>query len=221
MSHRAVIFDLDGTLLDTLEDIAASTNRVLASLGFPIHPHEDYRYFVGEGVQLLMMRALPEDHRDEATVADGVQAFREDYGRNWNVKTKPYGGIPEMLDGVAASGLKMTVLSNKPDRYTKQCVAEMLPNWKFEIVLGARDGTPRKPDPTAAFEIARDLDLPPSEILFLGDTAVDMRTAVVAGMFPVGALWGFRPREELLEAGARVLIDRPAEFLDLLSWTSP
>ena len=216
MTYNAVLFDLDGTLLDTLDDLADSVNRVLIAQGFPAHPVDEYRYFVGEGARLLVTRALPEAQRDEATIQKSLALFHEDYGQHWKDKTRPYAGIPNMLDALSERGLKLTILSNKPDMFTKQCVAALLPNWTFDIIFGQREGTPRKPNPAGAIEIARLLNLPPSEVLYLGDTAIDMKTAGGAGMFPVGALWGFRTREELLENGAKVLLKQPVDILNIL-----
>lgn len=216
MAYKAILFDLDGTLLDTLEDLGNSMNRVLAKEGFPLYPIDAYRYFVGDGITMLVTRTLPPENHDDDTIQRCLEAFREDYNRSWNIKTKPYDDIPEMLDSVAAHGLKMAILSNKPHVFTKYCVAELLPNWNFDMVLGQRDGLPRKPDPAGALEIAEFFQVPPSEFLYLGDTAVDMQTAIAARMFPVGALWGFRTREELEENGAQVLLNQPMELLSLL-----
>jgi len=216
MPYRAIIFDLDGTLLDTLEDLADTANRVLAARGFPTHEVDAYRYFVGDGAAMLIRRVLPEEHRDDETHRTCLEAFLREYGQSWKVKTRPYDGVPEMLDALAARGLKMSILSNKPHEFTGQCVDELLPDWTFDLVLGQRYEVPRKPDPAGALEVAENLAIPPADFLYLGDTATDMKTAVAAGMFPVGALWGFRPAEELRESGARVLIERPMEVLELL-----
>lgn len=216
MHYKAILFDLDGTLLDTLEDLGNAANCVLAGKGFPIHTLDMYRYFVGDGVTMLMNRALPEDNRNDDTIRACVRAFREEYGRNWHVKTRPYDGVAEMLDALTANGLKMAVLSNKPDEFTKQCVTEFLPDWTFDMVLGQSNSVPLKPDPSGAREIAKCLNISPSNFIYLGDTAIDMKTAVTAGMFPVGALWGFRTEKELRENGARALIKRPQEILNLL-----
>ena len=220
MHFKAILFDLDGTLLDTLEDLGNAANRVLDKYGFPTHTMADYRYFVGDGVVTLMNRALPEDKRNNDTIQICVKTFREEYGKSWNVKTRPYDGVPEMLDALVTHGLKMAVLSNKPDEFTKLCVTEFLPKWAFDIVLGQRNSLPLKPDPAGALEIAKCLDVPSSNFIYLGDTAIDMKTAVSAGMFPVGALWGFRTGKELLENGAQALIKRPQEILNLLNFNS-
>ena len=220
MAFKAVIFDLDGTLLDTLEDIAGAMNRVLEKRGFPRHEIDAYRHFVGDGVYMLASRVLPEEKRDRETVTDVVKAYREAYGTNWKQKTVPYEGVPQMLDGLTERQLHLAVLSNKPDDVTKKCVTELLSKWEFLVVLGYREGAAPKPDPAGALQIAARFDLKPENILFLGDTSVDMKTAVGAGMYPVGALWGFRSLEELMESGAQKVIEQPQEILTILDQSS-
>lgn len=217
MRFKAIIFDLDGTLLDTLEDLSSAANRVLERNGFPTHDMDAYRYMVGDGAVVLMRRALPEERRNDVTIQGCVEGFRTEYERGWKTKTRPYDGVAEMLDALTAHGMKMAVLSNKPDDFTRWCVAEYLSQWTFDLVLGQRDSVPLKPDPSGAMEISRSLNIPPSQFVYLGDTAIDMKTAVAAGMYPVGALWGFRSGQELLENGARLLIKRPPELLRLLN----
>jgi len=211
----AVIFDLDGTLLDTLEDIADAANRVLTSKGFPARPLEIHRAAVGNGARQLMARVLPESKRDAMTVQQCFEAFRTEYGGHLVEKTKPYPGIPEMLDALHDRGLKMAVLSNKPADFTRRCVDGILKKWKFDAVVGGDDGRPNKPDPTGAIEIAQRLGISPEDFVFLGDSGVDMKTANAAKMFAVGALWGFRDREELLREGAQVLLEHPQDMLIL------
>jgi phosphoglycolate phosphatase len=212
----AALFDLDGTLLDTLEDLADSMNAVLAARGLPVHPSDAYRYFVGDGVGNLVRRALPEASRDEATVPRIAAEMRRAYRERWDAKTKPYDGIEEMLEGLRAAGVRLAVLSNKPEDFTILCVEKMLDAGRFEIIRGARDGVPRKPDPIGAVEIAAAMDLPPGRFLYVGDTNTDMQTAVAAGMYAVGVSWGFRPAEELRENGAQTIVDRPADVVGLL-----
>ncbi len=217
LPYHAVIFDLDGTLLNTLEDLGNSVNRVLEQKGLPIHKLDSYRYFVGDGAPMLITRALPEEKRKDKIIhASCLKAFREDYRQNWNVTARPYEGVPEMLDALNARKLKMAVLSNKPHEFTKQCIAGLLPKWNFDMVLGQRNGIPCKPDPIGALEIAEHLHIQPSRFLYLGDTAVDMKTSIAANMFPVGALWGFRTAQELQENGAQMLISYPLDILNLL-----
>jgi len=216
MRFKGIVFDLDGTLLDTLEDIGDAVNRTLDGQGFPVHETDAYRFFIGDGFLKLMTRALPEHERASETIDRCMEIFRSDYGQHWARKTRLYPGIADMLDGLIDRGLKLAVLSNKAHDLTRTVVAKLLPHWKFHAVLGQRSGIPPKPDPYGALEIARNLDLAPSDFLYLGDSAVDMKTAVAAGMFPVGACWGFRPAEELKESGSKVLIDKPMEIFDLL-----
>jgi phosphoglycolate phosphatase len=142
--------------------------------------------------------------------------MREEYQKRWAQKTRPYDGIPELLNALTARNLKMAILSNKPDDMTKAMVTELLSRWKFDHVAGALPTTPKKPDPTMAIAIAKQLDIPVEEFLYLGDTATDMKTARGADMFPVGALWGFRNKTELSEAGAKVLVGYPTEVIRLL-----
>jgi phosphoglycolate phosphatase len=216
MRFKAIIFDLDGTLLNTLDDLADSVNHVLKKNGYPSHATAAYRYFVGDGVRVLIERVLPEEALNDDIVEAMIEAFREEYGRNWNAKTRPYDGVPEMLDEIAGRHLKMAVLSNKPDKYTKMCVTELLPRWQFDVVVGAKDSVPRKPHPAGAIEVTRSLGVEAVDILYVGDTDTDMQTAMAAGMFAVGALWGYRTAEELERAGARELIEKPRELLKLL-----
>ncbi len=216
MRFNAAIFDLDGTLLNTLDDLADSANRVLRSHDLPVHPVESYRYFVGEGMVRLVERILPPDKRDAPFVARIVEAFRSDYGQHWQDKSRMYDGVPAMLDGLAGAGLKLAILSNKPHEFTRICVRDLLPGFSFDPVFGQRPGIAPKPDPAAALEIAAILGFEPAEILYLGDTATDMQTAVRAGMFAVGALWGFRTRAELEESGAHVVAARPEDVLPLV-----
>ncbi len=217
MKKQAVIFDLDGTLLDTLDDLADSANHVLGQFGFPTHPVDAYKYFIGDGVGALVRQMLPEDRRDRQTMAEVADAYRQEYGQRWNAKTRPYDGIGAMLDGLTSRGVKIAVLSNKPDVFTQRCVAELLKSWRFDPVIGHHDGIPRKPDPAGAFQIAESWKLSPTEIAYVGDTGTDMQTAVAAGMFAVGVLWGFRPEEELKANGAEAVVARPQELLDLIS----
>jgi len=210
-----ILFDLDGTLLDTLEDLADSTNRCLASLGFPGHPVEAYRYFVGDGLAKLALRTLPAERRDPATAQALQDLFNRDYHQHWADKTRPYEGITGLLDALAARGRSIAVLSNKPPAFTVEMVRHFFGSWSFAAVFGARDSHPRKPDPAAALEAGSAMGLAPGEVLYAGDTATDMQTARNAGMFAVGVLWGFRPRAELEQNGAQALVSRPAE---LLAW---
>lgn len=215
MTAQAILFDLDGTLLDTLEDLADSMNAVLEEKGFASHPLEFYKTAVGDGVKCLIQRSLPSAVQDDdKLVAQCGVDMREVYSRRWDIKTRPYDGVPEMLTALTGRGVRMSILSNKPDPFTVQIVKALLPDWTFDIVQGARDGVPRKPDPASALDIAARLDIEPTRWLYLGDTNTDMQTATAAGMFPLGALWGFRTAEELTANGARALMAHPRNVLD-------
>ena len=216
MKFKAVLFDLDGTLLDSIEDLTDSMNIALDGFGFPGHDAEACKQFVGDGVEMFALRALPENRRDEATVAQCVTEMRAEYRKRWSLKTRPYDGIPELLDDLTLRNLKLAVLSNKPEESTKEMVAELLSKWRFHPVAGARPSVPKKPDPTLAIEISQQLRVPADKFLYLGDTGTDMKTARGAGMFPVGALWGFRTAEELKDTGAEVLVAHPSEVLQFL-----
>jgi len=216
MAQKAVLFDFDGTLMDTLEDIASSANTVLAHLGFPQHELEAYKYFVGDGIEALATRILPSSQRETTTIARVVAGIDREYSQHWPDTTHPYEGIPELLQALTVRGIKMAVLSNKPNDSTKAMVSKLLPHWRFDIVLGARPCVPKKPDPAAALEIADQLNIPPSEFLYLGDTDTDMKTAKAAGMYPIGVLWGCRTAEELSASGARALIQNPMALLGIL-----
>lgn len=213
MKFDVTIFDLDGTLLDTLDDIADTANAVLTSHGFPAHDKNAFRYFIGDGVDVLFRRALPAAERGDGLVLDCVKDFRRRYKDTWNNKTRPFPGIPDLLDELESRGVKMAVLSNKPHDFTETCVSELLPGWDFFMVLGAREGYPLKPDPAPAAEIVGRAGAEPSRVMYVGDSEVDMNTATRAGLFPVGVLWGFRTGDELKESGAKVLIEKPLDLL--------
>jgi phosphoglycolate phosphatase len=217
VKYRALISDLDGTLLDTLEDLADSVNAALARLGLPQHELDAYRYFVGDGRRALALRALPEDRREQATLDPMIAYIGEEYEKRWMDRSQPYEGIPELLDALTALGVRMAILSNKPHSYTEATVSRLLPNWSFELVLGESPSTPRKPDPSGALQIMERMGIEPGECLYIGDSGVDMQTATAAGLYAVGVLWGFRTADELLSNGARVLVEKPADIIPLFS----
>lgn len=214
MGFAAAIFDLDGTLADTLDDLADSMNATLAEFGFPEHGVEPYRYFVGRGMLNLARSTAPEG-TDEATVVAIRDRMTERYHNTWDAKTRPYAGIPELLSELGKRGLRLAVLSNKPDVFTRLMVERFFPG-VFDFVAGARDGVPIKPDPTGAVAIAADFGVEPAACVYLGDTNTDMKTGRAAGMFTIGVSWGFRPVKELEEAGAQAIVDAPLEVLRFL-----
>jgi phosphoglycolate phosphatase len=213
MKYRAVLFDLDGTLLDTLEDLANAVNRGLALLGLPQHKIEAFKYFVGDGREEMASRALPDGRRDKATLQQLVDFINQDYALHWNDHTGLYPGVSDLLDELTRRGVKMNILSNKPHNFTQEIASGLLKRWHFESVCGALPQVPNKPDCTQALQIARRLAIPPAEFIYLGDSDIDMRTALNAGMFPAGALWGFRTAQELRTGGAGVMLDYPTDLL--------
>ncbi len=213
MRWDAIVFDLDGTLLDTLQDIADSTNRALAKFNFPTHSVDSYRHRVGDGVEMLIRRAIPADRADDEAVRAVGEAYRAEYAVGWNRATRVYDGIEPMLDALGRRGVKIAVLSNKPDDFTHQCVERYLSRWHFDAVMGAIAARPRKPDPAGAIEIASRLRIDPPRWAYLGDSHTDMETAHAAGMTAIGAAWGFRGREELERANAALVLDRPEDLM--------
>lgn len=217
-SIKAVIFDLDGTLLDTLQDLSDSGNDVLRAHGMPTHSTDAYRTFIGNGMMSLVQDIFPPEHRP----ADGEESeailaeYREAYGRNWKKTTCVFPGMGALLDQLKAKGIPVGVLSNKAHDFTVKCVDAFLADWKWDVVLGARDGVERKPHPAGAIEAAALVGCEPGECAYVGDSDVDMFTAVNAGMLPVAVSWGFRSEEELRAAGAKVFLREPAELLSVL-----
>jgi phosphoglycolate phosphatase len=217
MQMTAVIFDLDGTLLDTLEDIAVSANSVLRSLDYEGHSVAAFRSFIGSGVDVLFERALPAAAAADRRLIDlAVERFRVVYADGWHINSRPYAGIAALLDKLCERDVALAVLSNKPHEFAVQCVAHLLGDWHFEIVLGHDAALPAKPDPQGALRIAATLGIEPAAIRFVGDSGIDMETARAAGMQGVGVTWGFQPESELRRSGATWLIDRPEQLLELL-----
>ena len=208
--YKAVLFDLDGTLTDTLADIADAMNRALRLHGLPEWPVEAYRYLVGNGAKVLSERCERERQELSAAVRQTYQAYYETHNL---VQTKPYEGVPEMLQALVDRGIRLAVFSNKPDADTKAVVRHFFPEIPFAVVRGQVEGVPVKPDPTGALAVADEMGLAPGDFLYLGDTAVDMECALAAGMHPVGALWGFRTEEELRQSGAEHLARQPGDLL--------
>ncbi len=211
-----VIFDLDGTLLDTLPDIAFCMNAVLKDRGLPSRAPAEFQQYIGDGIHKFVASVLPEAMRTREGADACVADYRRLYAANYNRAARPYPGMTGTLDGLAARGMKLAVLSNKLDAFTKKCIADILPGRRFDMVMGQTDDTPPKPDPAGALKAAAGLGLSPERILFVGDSDVDMKTALAAGMHPAGAVWGYRSREELMNTGAEILLERPPDILNIL-----
>ena len=214
MSYRAIIFDLDGTLVDTLADLTDAMNYALSNAALPTRSMDECRRFVGEGLDKYVARALPEgkEHLHRKVKGD----FRAYYREHMLDQSRPYDGIGALLAELSRRGMPMSVLSNKPQDSVELMVERLLDRWEFAEVRGERDDSPLKPDPAAATQIADALGIDPRQFIFLGDSKTDMQTAVNAGMHPVGAAWGFRDAEELLSHGAKAVIERPMDLVDII-----
>ncbi len=215
-ASHAILFDLDGTLLNSLRDLAVSMNRTLDRLGLPPHPEEAYRFFVGDGMETLVRRVLPASLHGTPLEKACLDGMRTEYSRRWNETTRPYAGIPELLDTLGDRGIPMVIFSNKPDDFTRLIAARLLGRWRFAVVSGARPDMPKKPDPAGALQLAATIGLPPADFLYLGDTSTDMRCAVAAGMKAIGVAWGFRSPEELRTHGAMAVLGHPLELLEFI-----
>lgn len=210
---KGVVFDMDGTLLNTLPDLTALTNAVLSDLGYPTHTEEAIRGFIGDGVRALMMRAMPDsasDDEKEAALAEWKSRYQE-FGRR---KTVPYPNIIEMLEGLKSKGVKLGVLSNKFDAAVKDLAGFYFPA-TFDVAKGESPTCPRKPDPTGLLASIQEIGLNPSQVAYIGDSAGDMKTAKAAGAMAIGVSWGYQTVDRLVSAGADMVIDDPLAILDL------
>ena len=215
--YKLLAIDLDGTLLDTLEDLADSGNSVLLAHGFEPHEAEAYRIFVGDGMKKLVERIFPPGAVADADIlAKRLQEYKAAYQDRWHNKTRVYDGIPEMLDKLSERGVKTAVLSNKAQAFCVQCVDEYFGAHSWDVVLGQREGVAQKPDAAGANDVLAEMGISAGEAIFVGDSSVDMQTAVNAGIKAVGVSWGFRDREELVANGASVVIETPMDLVGLL-----
>jgi phosphoglycolate phosphatase len=209
-----LIFDLDGTLVDSLQGISASLNRALAASCLPTHEAAAVRGFIGNGARILIQRATPVDA--SADLLDTVeQAFKTDYDSTWPVGTVAYPNITDLLEILQSRDYPLAVLSNKPHPFTATMVSQMFPTIRFSSVLGQRPGIPHKPDPTGALEIAGALQRLPENCAVIGDSTMDIETARNAGMRAIAVTWGFHDRKRLTDAGADAMVDSPGELLGL------
>lgn len=214
-----LIFDLDGTLADTLDDITASLNHALSHVGLPQASRERVRPMIGEGLPMLLSRATGSS--DPELIERMLPVYRSHYREHGLDRTRLYDGVFELLDALTQRGCPLAVLSNKPHDFTADICRVLLARWRFVAMDGFRDGGPRKPDPAAAIALAERLNRRCAEVFFVGDSAVDVRTALAAGMTPIGVTWGFRDRQELADAGAEHIIDLPIDLLLAIGHTAP
>ena len=219
MHCQAAVFDLDGTLVDSLADLADAANAMLASYRFRTHDVGAYRYFVGDGSRKLIERILPKERsRDAAFVDEAMARYKDCYAERLLHQTKPYDGIPEMLEELRRRNIPMAICTNKQQSAADAIVEALFPKNMFQEVIGDRRGLPRKPDPQKVLHIARRMGVSPASTAYFGDTAVDMDTAHNAGTLAVGVLWGFRPQQELTEHGAQILLSHPRELFQKLTF---
>lgn len=213
---KLVIFDLDGTLLNTIEDLAQSANYALEKNEFATHSMASYPFFVGNGVRRLITRVLPEDHRDEETIDRLLKDFKEYYNEHCTQYTRPYDGMPELLMDLHEMGVRMAVASNKYQLAVDKIIHHNFPDINFVAIEGQREGMNIKPDPSVVFAILAKAQVPKAETLYVGDSGVDMETARRACVDSVGVTWGFRPQKELNEYHANCIVDRPLDILDVV-----
>ncbi|MCD8177858.1 MAG: HAD family hydrolase [Tannerellaceae bacterium] len=213
---KLVIFDLDGTLLDTVADLAHSTNYALEKCGFPTRPVSEYKFFVGNGINKLFERALPEDARTEENILKIRSYFIPYYNEHNMDASGPYPGIVELLHTLQDNGIRLAVASNKYQAATEMLVKHYFGNFTFIGILGQREGIPVKPDPSIVYDILKKAGVSKEETLYVGDSGVDMQTAQNAGITSAGVTWGFRPRTELEENGAGFIVNSAEEIIRLL-----
>lgn len=205
---KLVIFDLDGTLMNSVADLAQATNYALTQLGFPIHPTDAYYQFAGNGVRIMMERALPEDARGDEHIENMLSHFLPYYKQNIAVYTMPYPGIMELLTALKAHGIKVAVASNKFQSGTQEVIDTYFPELEIDCVLGQREGIAIKPDPQIVYDIMKELDITSKkEVIYVGDSNVDMQTAINAEVDSIGVTWGFRTKEELEAFHPTLIVD--------------
>ncbi|OFX57401.1 MAG: hypothetical protein A2046_06410 [Bacteroidetes bacterium GWA2_30_7] len=217
MKFKAIIFDLDGTLLNTLDDLADSVNFILTEHSFPVHNIDAYKTFVGDGAFELISRALPESKRERDFIKNLVIQFQEIYDKICLAKTRPYGNITEVLQILHQQNVNLNVLSNKPHQFTVSIVNHYFGDISFSQIWGERIEFARKPNPASALEISKLIDISPSEIIFVGDSVIDIKTAISAGMMPVGVSWGYHSAKKLENAGCNVILEKPEDILEFMN----
>ena len=213
---KLVIFDLDGTLLDTIADLAVSTNHALTHLGYPTHEEGTIRTFVGNGINKLLERSLPEGERTEANLMRMREYFIPYYDAHNADFSSPYPGMVILLEKLQAKGILLAVASNKYQEATEKLVRHYFPTIRFVEILGQREGIPVKPDPSIVNDILKKANVSPEETLYVGDSGVDMQTALNAGVDAVGVSWGFRPRAELEGFCPKGIVDKAEELLEFV-----
>jgi len=216
MKKKLIIFDLDGTVINTIADLAQSTNYALKTLGYPTHPEEAYKFMVGNGINNLFLRALPENEKTQENVLRVRELFIPYYNNHNTDKSKPYPGIVDLLHTLQGQGYQLAIASNKYREATLKIIPHYFPDIRFTAIEGQHEARPTKPDPQIVYDIITQADVNLEEVLYIGDSAVDMNTALNAGVTACGVTWGFRPRTELETPHPQFIIDKAEEILTIL-----
>eukprot|EP01029_Cantina_marsupialis_P018071 TRINITY_DN411100_c0_g1_i2.p1 TRINITY_DN411100_c0_g1~~TRINITY_DN411100_c0_g1_i2.p1 ORF type:complete len:220 (-),score=30.07 TRINITY_DN411100_c0_g1_i2:543-1202(-) len=215
MSNKAAIFDMDGTLIDSIKDIGICANKVLEEFSLPTHTLEAYNYFAGGGARVLIDNCTPKDLPEEI-ILKVLDRFKKIYDNELQGNTTPYAGIIELLTKLKEDDIKLGILSNKPHEFTVKYYEKFFLDFDIKEVHGQKEGIPKKPNPQSAISIAKNLNVPCENSFFVGDTSYDIETAKRAGMVAIGVSWGFRPKEELIEANADFVVDSPIEIYEII-----
>lgn len=212
---KAVLFDLDGTLADSLVDLAASANYAIKKFGFPANEVESYKLFAGDGMAKMIERALPKGNKDNQTVSKVMPVFLSYYGEHYCDNTVAYQGMIDLIDNLKLRDIKLAVVTNKNEEMAQKVVGNLYGD-RFDMIIGKREGIPAKPDPAAALLAMEKLKVKPEECMFVGDSGMDVETGVNSGAYPVGVLWGFRGKGELIAGGAKKIVSAPKELLAII-----
>ncbi|MEG1886977.1 MAG: HAD family hydrolase [Oscillospiraceae bacterium] len=216
MKIKAVLFDLDGTLINTLADLCDSANYSLKKMGYPPQPLNNFKMYVGDGIPKMLERAMPKPMACHSNIEKAKAFFMEYYSVHNSDKTAHYDGMPQLIAELRKKGFKTAVVTNKDEKMAKVILDKLYGENTFDLIFGAREGVPTKPDPTLALMAMKELKVLAQECVFIGDSGVDIKTAVNSGAFPVGVLWGFRGRDELVSSGAKQLINHPSELISII-----
>lgn len=218
-AYKGIIFDLDGTLINSLEDLTDALNQVMKHYDQPLKTYEEGKRLIGRGLRNLVIRALGEPiNQDETTIDEALALMRKEYAKRYVYKTEPYEGIRDLLRYLHVHRIPFAVCTNKPDAAAKEIVSTLFEDDQFVAVVGQNEGKPRKPDPTQVFEVAEKMGLKPSECIYMGDSMVDYETAINAGMLPVLCTWGFEEIDKLMACDDAIWIKNPIRAIDALKY---
>ncbi len=216
MGIKGIIFDLDGTLLDTIADLAYSVNTVLTHYGYRTHPVEAYKQFIGDGMTMLIQRAAGANGTEDE-ITKLVAELKDEYAKNWNRETKPYPGVHDLLKELSNKKISIAVFSNKSHEFTVAMAEHYFPDTAFSVILGLQDSIPRKPDPYGGLLIARTMGIEPSHIAMIGDSVTDIEMAHTCGMYSIGVSWGYRPVTLLLQHHPNAIAHAPGDIIRIIT----